>query len=244
MNSAGQGSYMANPFEDLDKPDPGPSKRRRRSGAGELKPHKGPLLQSLAILSFFGPFIVAPIVWLMAHQDLKEMAGGRMDRAGRPQTRTARRLAVISTCGWALLVALFLAYQFIAGGVLFPAAASHRITRTEFERVQAGMTKKQVTEILGQPARTGYRGDHLTWYWHEKDGRATFSLDFDDQDRVRDQGIDTPDYSGSRKTCARWTQARSASDGTPAIPSLALRACVRHQFVKRNSFGEGGSSDG
>ena len=184
---------MANPFEDLGKPDPVPSTRTRRTAPRKLKPHKGMLLRSLAILSFFGPIIVAPIVWLMARHDLKEMDAGRMDRAGRPQTRAARRLAIVSTCAWALLVAAFLAYHFIAGGVLIPAAASHRITEKEFNRVQSGMTKRQVTDVLGQPARTGDRGGHLTWYWYEKDGRATFSLDFDDQDRVRDTGIDTPD---------------------------------------------------
>jgi hypothetical protein len=184
---------MAKPFEDLDKPDPVPRKSTRKSAARKLNPHKGPLLQSLAIWSFFGPFFVATIVWLMARHDLKEMDDGRMDRAGRPQTRTAHRLAIIGTCVWLLLVSSFLAYQFVAGGVLIPAAGSHRITEKEFNRVHSGMTKTQVTDILGQAARTGYHGGHLTWYWYEKNGRATFSVDFDDQDRVRDMGIDTPD---------------------------------------------------
>jgi outer membrane protein assembly factor BamE (lipoprotein component of BamABCDE complex) len=72
------------------------------------------------------------------------------------------------------------------------AIGSRRITEKEFNRVQGGMTKKQVTDILGSPARTGYRAGRLNWYWYEKDGRASFSIDFDDADRVRDRGIDTP----------------------------------------------------
>jgi hypothetical protein len=189
---------MANPFEDLDKPDPEEDeeeapKRSRRPAARKQKPHKGPLLQSLAILSFFGPVIVAPIVWLMARNDLAEMAAGRMDRAGRRQTRSALLLSGVSACLWCVLVAGVLAYQFVAGGPFIPAAGSHRVTQKDFERVKTGMTKKEVTAILGQPARTGDRGGHPTWYWHEKGGRAMFSVDFDDEGRARDLGIDTPD---------------------------------------------------
>src|SRR5262249_4634396 len=91
-------------------------------------------------------------------------------------------------CGGGVLV-----YQIFVGGVLVPAAGSHRITKTEFDRVDSGMTKKQVTDLLGPPARTDYRDGRLNWYWYEKNGRATFSIDFDDSGRVRDRGFDAPD---------------------------------------------------
>jgi hypothetical protein len=143
------------------------------------------------------PLVVAPVTWLMARHDLHEMRAGRMDPAGRGQTETARGLAMLSTLFWPLCLFCCgggaLVYQYFAGGVLVPAAGSHRLTKKEFDRVDSGMTKKQVTDLLGPPARTGYRDGRLNWYWYEKDGRATFSIDFDDNGRVRDMGIDTPD---------------------------------------------------
>jgi outer membrane protein assembly factor BamE (lipoprotein component of BamABCDE complex) len=184
---------MANPFEDLDKPDPVPARSRGRSARRKLKPHKGQLLLSLGILSFLVPLIAAPITWLMARSDLKEMDAGRMDPSGRPQTKTASRLAIVSMLLWSFCLLCGLGYQMLEGGVLISAVGSRRISKAEFDRVQSGMTKKQVIDILGQPARTGYRDGRLNWYWHERNGRATFVLDFDDHERVRDLGWDTPD---------------------------------------------------
>jgi hypothetical protein len=184
---------MTNPFENLDEPDPVPSNSRMRSSARKQRPHIGPLLISLAILSFFGPFFVAPVAWLLARHCLKEMASGRMDRAGRPQTQTAQTLAIISTCLWLLIVSGFLVHQFIAGGDFIAAVGSRRITEKEFNRVRLEMTEKQVADILGQPARTDSPHGQPTWYWYEKNGRATFMVEFDDKGRVCTRGSDTPD---------------------------------------------------
>jgi outer membrane protein assembly factor BamE (lipoprotein component of BamABCDE complex) len=125
------------------------------------------------------------------------MNAGRMDPAGRKQTQTARMLAMISTIFWPLVlcpccgVAVF--YQMSTGDNLIAGLGSRRITEKEFKRVNEGMTKKQVTDLIGQPAKTETRGGRANWYWYEKDGRATFTLDFDDRGRVRDRGVDTPD---------------------------------------------------
>jgi hypothetical protein len=163
-----------------------------------LKPHKGQLMMILGILSLIvGPPVVSVITWFMAHDDLKEKAAGRMDSAGRKRTQTARLLAIVGTVLWPCLLFCccggMLVYQFIEGGPLISAVGSHRITRAEFDRVRADMTKKEVAAILGRPARTEYRDGELCWYWYEKNGRATFDIRFDSHDRVQGQGIETPD---------------------------------------------------
>jgi outer membrane protein assembly factor BamE (lipoprotein component of BamABCDE complex) len=99
----------------------------------------------------------------------------------------AMGVVAVLSCGFCAI------YQLIMGGPMISAIGSRRITEKEFDRVKGGMTQKQVTDILGPPARTGYRGGQLNWYWYKKDGRASFSIDFDDQDRVRDRGMFTPD---------------------------------------------------
>lgn len=187
---------MANPFEDSGKPDSPPKKGA--ASPDKLKPHRGEILLTLGILGLFlAPLILAPITWFMAHNDLKEMGAGRMDSAGRTQTQTARIFSIVGTLLWPFLMCSCcggtLVYQFIEGGVLISAVGSHRITRADFDRVKGGMTKQQVTDILGRPARTDYHGGQLNWYWYEKNGRATFNIEFDSRDRVQGRGIETPD---------------------------------------------------
>ena len=166
-----------------------------------LKAHRGDLMVLMGILSVIvGPPLVSVITWLMAHRDLKEMDAGQMDPAGRSKTETGRRLAIISTVGWPVLWACcctgLIAYQFIPGGRFVSAIGSRRITRQEFDRVELRMTKTQVTDLLGQPAKTEPHrtDDRMTnWFWYEKGGRATFQVTFDPQDRVAGVGFETPD---------------------------------------------------
>jgi outer membrane protein assembly factor BamE (lipoprotein component of BamABCDE complex) len=113
-------------------------------------------------------------------------------------TTKAARLFILGTVGLGAVLLLsccgvVVGYQLIMGGPFIGAIGSRPITEKEFDRVRGGMTKKEVTDILGPPARTGSRSGRLIWYWYEKDGRAGFSMDFDDADRVRDMGVDTPD---------------------------------------------------
>jgi outer membrane protein assembly factor BamE (lipoprotein component of BamABCDE complex) len=144
-----------------------------------------------------GPPVVAPLAWYMAHQDLKEMAAGRMDPAGRKQTQLARIFAIIGTAIWPVLLcsccSISLMYQFINGSSLISAAGSHRITKGDFDRVQMGMNKEEVTAILGRPARTEERNGQLHWYWYEKGGPTTFNVTFNSRGRVDGVGYETPD---------------------------------------------------
>jgi hypothetical protein len=164
-----------------------------------LKAHRGDLMVLMGILSIIvGPPLVSVITWLMAHKDLKEMDAGQMDVAGRSKTQTGRLLAIISTIGWPMLWTCcctgLVAYQFIPGGRFVSAIGSRRITRQEFDRIELRMTKKQVSDLLGPPAKVERHRteDRMNWLWYEKDGRATFQVTFDPQDRVAGVGIETP----------------------------------------------------
>lgn len=199
---------MANPFEDLGTPESAPARNRSTpapSGNGKPRPHKARLILviaivSLAVLPFtlvlgflnvaIMPLIAAPIAWLMAHTDLKDMRAGRVDPAGRAQTEIARRVAIGSTIFWVACLVLWIGYRVIGGGVAF---GSRPITHAEFDRVQHGMTQKQVTDLVGPPARTDYHRGVLNWYWLEKGGRDIFTLDFDERGLVSGRGWDTPD---------------------------------------------------
>lgn len=166
----------------------------------DLKPHRGQQMVLMGILSLFvGPPIVSVITWLMARADLKEMDAGRMDPAGRSQTQTARLLAMISTIGWPLVYCCcctgLAANDLFQGSSLIPALGSRRITRQEFDRIRFGMNKKEVTDLVGPPARTEREPGEgrPTWYWYEKNGPATFHINFGQDERVNGIGEQTPD---------------------------------------------------
>jgi hypothetical protein len=178
---------MSNASNEPDTPRP-----------AHLKPHRGLLMQMLGFMSLIiAPIIVAPITWLMARSDLKEMDEGRMDPAGREQTATARLLAMISTITWPIVLSCccagMIGKQAIYGGPFISAIGSRRITANELEKVEFGMNEKEVTQILGPPARARSEDRQLYWYWYDKSGRSTFNIHFDERGRVIGRGADTPD---------------------------------------------------
>jgi hypothetical protein len=72
--------------------------RSRRRLDGQLTPHRGPILLGMGVASFVvAPLILGPATWIMAHNDLHEMDAGRMDTAGRDQTRIGRLCGMLST---------------------------------------------------------------------------------------------------------------------------------------------------
>jgi outer membrane protein assembly factor BamE (lipoprotein component of BamABCDE complex) len=187
---------MPNPFDDRAKPDLPP--RNPAAPGSSLTPHRGEMVMVLGVLSLvIAPLILGPIIWFMARHDLKEMAAGRMDSEGRSKTQLARILAIIATLLWPVIMCTCcggsLLFQAIQGSKLIPAIGSHRITKGEFDRVQMGMTKDEVTAILGRPARAEYDEYQQHWYWYEKDGRTTFNVTFNSRGRVDGVGYQTPD---------------------------------------------------
>jgi hypothetical protein len=96
-------------------------RRRRRS---DYEPHRGAMIMTLGILSFFiASFILGPMAWIMGNNDLKAMRAGRMDPEGESQTNTGRICGMISTIMTITLVVvglLFFCFCVVAG--MFSAA--------------------------------------------------------------------------------------------------------------------------
>ena len=60
-----------------------------------LQPHRGILTLVLGILSIVCCLICGIIAWVMANKDLKEMAAGRMDPAGRGLTNAGKICGIV-----------------------------------------------------------------------------------------------------------------------------------------------------
>jgi hypothetical protein len=61
-----------------------------------MKPHRGTLILVLGILGLICCPITGIISWIMGSADLKEMDAGRMDPAGRGNTRAGKICGIIS----------------------------------------------------------------------------------------------------------------------------------------------------
>ena len=62
-----------------------------------MKPHRGSLVLVYGILGFIFCPLFGPAAWSMGTNDLKEMAAGRMDRAGKELTKAGRICGMIAT---------------------------------------------------------------------------------------------------------------------------------------------------
>jgi hypothetical protein len=64
----------------------------------DLEPHRGTVILVLGILSLvIAHFILGPIAWYMATEDLKKIRAGRMDPEGESPTNTGRICGMIGT---------------------------------------------------------------------------------------------------------------------------------------------------
>ncbi len=61
-----------------------------------LKPHRGGVVLALGILGIVVCFICGIIAWVMGNNDLREMAAGTMDPAGRGLTQAGKICGMIS----------------------------------------------------------------------------------------------------------------------------------------------------
>jgi hypothetical protein len=86
-----------------------------------MKPHRGTLLLVLGILGLVCCAILAPITWVMANTDLREMQAGVMDRSGEQLTNVAKILGIIGTVLIAIGLLLFV-LQIALGVALLPFA--------------------------------------------------------------------------------------------------------------------------
>jgi hypothetical protein len=92
-------------YPDYDERQPRTRKRRR----SDYEPHRGSLIMTLGIVSFFfAPLILGPIAWILGNMDLQAIRAGRMDPEGEDQTRTGRMCGMIATIAWGTILVLVL----------------------------------------------------------------------------------------------------------------------------------------
>ena len=86
-----------------------------------LKPHRGGMILAFGIVGLLCCIIFAILAWVMGGGDLKEMAAGRMDRAGEGMTKAGWILGIIGVClGILSILGILVA-------VAIPALLSHRM---------------------------------------------------------------------------------------------------------------------
>lgn len=68
-----------------------------------MKPHRGTLILVFGILSF----VICPLfgiaAWIMGNGDLKLIAAGEMDPAGKDNTKIGKILGMISVALWVII---------------------------------------------------------------------------------------------------------------------------------------------
>lgn len=110
---------------------PSPPSTTLQSGThdtGEhLRPHRGETLLAIAILSLFCNLgiILAPMAWIMARNDLKEMERGKMDPSGKGITQAAKVISIVSAIMHTLLAISIVVYIIVyIIGIIFVVAAN------------------------------------------------------------------------------------------------------------------------
>lgn len=66
-----------------------------RRPSANMKPHRGALILTFSILSWFICCIFGILAWVFANEDLKQMAAGGMDPAGEGLTRAGKIVAIV-----------------------------------------------------------------------------------------------------------------------------------------------------
>jgi uncharacterized membrane protein len=79
-----------------------------------LRPHRGAAVLTLGILGIVVCWICGIIAWVMGHNDLREMAAGRMDRLGEGMTRAGKICGIIGTLIPVVILGIYLLIIVIA----------------------------------------------------------------------------------------------------------------------------------
>ncbi len=97
------------------RPDPG------------WEPHRGTAILVMGILALFTiPFVLGPIAWIWANEDLRKMKAGVMDPEGQGSTEAGRICGMIATILSLVGVGLVFMYFFCLCGILAPMTAPQR----------------------------------------------------------------------------------------------------------------------
>ena len=99
----------------------------RSSPDPDLEPHRGTAVLIMGVLSLFTiPFVLGPIAWMWANEDLRKMKAGSMDPEGKGSTEAGRicgMMATILSLTALALVVLYFAMLILFCGVLIPLSA-------------------------------------------------------------------------------------------------------------------------
>lgn len=87
--------------------------RGRSTTAVPLKPHRGGLILTYALLGLFLCFPFGIAAWSMGSEDLREMDAGLMDPSGRSLTSSGHSVGVLGTVLWIAGILVF----FLSGGL-------------------------------------------------------------------------------------------------------------------------------
>lgn len=94
--------------------------------SGYFRAHRGGAILALGILGIAPCFICGIIAWVMANNDLREMAAGTMDRSGEQMTRAGKICGIIGTvlgcCGIGIWLLWFVFVLIMFGGMAAHAA--------------------------------------------------------------------------------------------------------------------------
>ncbi len=85
-----------------------------------LRPHRGGVVLALGILGIVVCFICGIVAWVMGNNDLREMAAGTMDPAGRGLTQAGKICGMIGVI--LAIVGIFIWLVILGGSI----ATMHR----------------------------------------------------------------------------------------------------------------------
>jgi outer membrane protein assembly factor BamE (lipoprotein component of BamABCDE complex) len=94
-----------------------------------------------------------------------------------------------------------------------PVSASN----TKFGKISKGMSKSEVLDVLGFPAKTEKRGGKDVWTYTGKDASADFQVQFGD-DKVTELGVSVP-AANEAKTQVVEPPVRAAQPSPTAPPA-------------------------
>lgn len=89
-----------------------------------MRPHRGGMVLALGILSIVLCFVCGIFAWVMANNDLREMAQGTMDPSGRGSTQAGKICGIIGTILGSMGVAITLFWMILFGGLVLAGAAA------------------------------------------------------------------------------------------------------------------------
>ena len=88
------------------------------AGGKYLRPHRGGAILALGILGIPVCCICGIVAWSMGNTDLREIAAGRMDPAGRGLTQAGRICGIVGVCLWTGYILVYVLMFAVMGAAM------------------------------------------------------------------------------------------------------------------------------